>query len=150
LVKENSGQGYLNFYMIIQRLRSKKYGPGKNRLNEELLQGHIKNVFKICRSFFSSDSQSMKVSKILEDFYDKQIFLIKNSDILANDQNDRDKKKKDKNLKKEKKEKKLSKKRNRLEMKDSDDEGNSNVYDQQDQIKKKNMYDNINNYLTVE
>ena len=92
----------------------------------------------------------MKVSKILEDFYDKQIFLIKNSDILANDQNDRDKKKKDKNLKKEKKEKKLSKKRNRLEMKDSDDEGNSNVYDQQDQIKKKNMYDNINNYLTVE
>jgi hypothetical protein len=37
-----------------------------------------------------------------------------------------------------------------MDMKDSDDEGNSNAYDHQDQMKKKNMYDNINNYLTVE
>ena len=108
----------------------------------------MKNVFKICKTYFSSDSQSMKISKILEEFYDRQILNI-HLDQPINDSNDRDKKKKDKAMKKDKKEKKMSKKRNRLD-RDSNDEANSNPFDQQDQIKRKIMFDNINNFLTVE
>ena len=32
LAKENDGDGYLNFADILQRMRNKKYGPGKNSM----------------------------------------------------------------------------------------------------------------------
>jgi hypothetical protein len=64
--------------------------------------------------------------------------------------NDREKKKRDKALKKEKKEKKKNKKRNRNELNDSDEDVNSNVFNEQEQAKKKLMYEHINNQLTVE
>ena len=37
IMQENDGVGYLNFNMILQRLKSKKYGPGKNMIKEDIL-----------------------------------------------------------------------------------------------------------------
>lgn len=34
LALENDGIGYLNFHMILRRLKTKKYGPGKNMIKE--------------------------------------------------------------------------------------------------------------------
>jgi hypothetical protein len=39
--KENDGLGYLNFNMILHRLKTKKYGPGRNMIKEEVLKQHI-------------------------------------------------------------------------------------------------------------
>lgn len=89
------------------------------------------------------------MSRVLEDFFERKILTIHSDNQLNNDSNDRDKKKKDKSLKKDKKEKKMNKKRSRLE-RDSDDDGNSKSYNLQDQMKKKKMFENINNHLTVD
>jgi hypothetical protein len=37
MINENNGIGYLNFSMIIRRMKQKKYGPGKNAINENVL-----------------------------------------------------------------------------------------------------------------
>lgn len=63
---ENDGVGYLNFNMILQRLKSKKYGPGKNMIKEDILQANIRNVFKICYKYYYYDPMSMKICKILD------------------------------------------------------------------------------------
>lgn len=66
---ENGGIGYLNFNMILHRLKTKKYGPGKNMIKEEVLKHHITNVFRNCEKYYSHDALSMRLSKILEAHY---------------------------------------------------------------------------------
>jgi len=70
---ENHGVGYLNFNMILQRLKSKKYGPGKNMIKEDILQMNIRNVFRICEKYYGFDPLSMRISKILEEHFEKEL-----------------------------------------------------------------------------
>ena len=70
---ENGGIGYLNLNMILHRLKTKKYGPGKNMIKEEVLKHHITNIFRNCEKFFSHDELSMKISKILEAHYQYEL-----------------------------------------------------------------------------
>ena len=70
---ENQGVGYLNFNMILQRLKSKKYGPGKNMIKESDLQLNIRNVFRICERYYNFDPLSMRISKILEEHFEKEL-----------------------------------------------------------------------------
>ena len=59
--QENGGIGYLNLNMILHRLKTKKYGPGKNMIKEEVLKNHISNIFRNCEKFFSHDALSMRI-----------------------------------------------------------------------------------------
>ena len=67
--QENGGIGYLNFNMILHRLKTKKYGPGKNMIKEEVLKHHITNVFRNCVKYYQHDPISMRLYKILEAHY---------------------------------------------------------------------------------
>ena len=73
---ENLGVGYLNFNMILQRLKSKKYGPGKNMIKESDLLFNIRNVFRICEKYYHFDPLSMRISKILEAHFDPKPVLL--------------------------------------------------------------------------
>jgi signal transduction histidine kinase len=70
---ENGGIGYLNFNMILHRLKTKKYGPGKNMIKEEVLKHHITNVFRNCEKYYLNDALSMRLSKILEIHYQQEL-----------------------------------------------------------------------------
>ena len=74
--KENSGSGYLNFELIQNRLKTKKYGPGKNMIKEDIIQYHIRNVFQIGQKYFSHDPLLMKIIKVLEAYFEKEILSI--------------------------------------------------------------------------
>lgn len=70
---ENGGIGYLNFNMILHRLKTKKYGPGKNMIKEEVLKHHITNVFRNCEKYYPNDDLSMRLSKILDNHYQQEL-----------------------------------------------------------------------------
>jgi hypothetical protein len=70
---ENGGIGYLNFNMILHRLKTKKYGPGKNMIKEEVLKHHISNVFRNCEKFYSHNALSIRLSGILEAHYQQEL-----------------------------------------------------------------------------
>lgn len=52
LQRENDGEGFLNFQMILYRMRNKKYGAGKNIVKDNLIQTNIRNIFRICEEYF--------------------------------------------------------------------------------------------------
>jgi len=75
LALENDGIGYLNFHMILRRLKTKKYGPGKNMIKETQLIANIRNVFRCCEKYFNQDPVSMRISTILEEHFESELKL---------------------------------------------------------------------------
>lgn len=71
--KDKDDAGYLNFVIILHRLKAKKYGPGRNIIKEEVLQHHIRSVFKYCEDYFSQDEVSMRVARVLLEFFEYQL-----------------------------------------------------------------------------
>ena len=63
----------MNFVIILQRLKAKKYGPGRNIIKEEILQQHILRVFSYCEEHFGHDEESLRISHILRDFFEYQL-----------------------------------------------------------------------------
>lgn len=76
--RENDGEGYLNFQMILFRMKKKKYGSGLNNVKENLIINHTRNIFRMCKRYFSRDEASMKLCKILETFFENELAIISN------------------------------------------------------------------------
>jgi hypothetical protein len=65
--------GFLNFNIIFQKLKSKKYGPGKNLVKTDLIIADIRRVFQVCEKCYSHDPTSLRISRTLEGFFENEL-----------------------------------------------------------------------------
>lgn len=83
--------GFLNFNIILQRLKNKKYGPGKQNVKHDLLCADIRKIFQVCEKYFNFDPISIRVSRTLESYFENEIKKIERgeptkADLAANTQ----------------------------------------------------------------
>lgn len=65
--------GFLNFSMILQKLKSKKYGPGNNKIKTDSLIADIRRIFNVAEKYYTYDSNSIRISRILESYFENEI-----------------------------------------------------------------------------
>jgi hypothetical protein len=75
-MKEYSG-GFLNFNIILQKLKDKKYGSGKNMNKAEQLTSDVRKIFYVCEKYYGYDSTSIRISRTLESFFENEISKLK-------------------------------------------------------------------------
>ena len=141
----------MNLNIILQKLKSKKYGPGKNMIKLDVLVQDIKKIFKICEKYYSYDPTSLRISRTLEQYFEQELKTVNarssskrekmrssrksySSDNGSSDYEISNRKKKDKKKKKEKKKEKT--------------EGNESE-DSDFEVKQK-LFDNIMQNLDIE
>jgi len=141
----------VNLNIILQKLKSKKYGPGKNMIKLDVLVQDIKKIFKICEKYYSYDPTSLRISRTLEQYFEQELKTVNarssskrekmrssrksySSDNGSSDYEISNRKKKDKKKKKEKKKEKT--------------EGNESE-DSDFEVKQK-LFDNIMQNLDIE
>ena len=141
----------MNLNIILQKLKSKKYGPGKNMIKLDVLVQDIKKIFKICEKYYSYDPTSLRISRTLEQYFEQELKTVNarssskrekmrssrksySSDNGSSDYEISNRKKKDKKKKKKKKKEKA--------------EGNESE-DRDFEVKQK-LFDNIMQNLDIE
>jgi len=75
IMQEFSPNGFLNLNSIIQKLKSKKYGPGRNMIKIDVLNTDIRKLFSVCEKYYSYDPNSIRISRTLEVFFESEIKL---------------------------------------------------------------------------
>lgn len=69
---EFKADGFTNFNIILQKLKSKKYGPG-NKIKTESIAADVRRVFNVCEKYYSYDANSIRISRTLESFFENEI-----------------------------------------------------------------------------
>lgn len=75
-MQETGPGGFMNLNIILQKLKSKKYGPGKNMIKLDVLVQDIKKIFKICEKYYSYDATSLRISRILEQHFEQELKIV--------------------------------------------------------------------------
>jgi hypothetical protein len=74
---EFANTGHLNFNTILQRLKTKKYGPGRNMIKVDQLNNDIRKIFSVCEKYYSYHPISIRVSRTLESFFENKLAKMK-------------------------------------------------------------------------
>lgn len=69
---ENDGEGYLLISDIQARLRNKRYGSGRNSVNQKLILKHIRSVFRLHEKYFSANEVDCRKRMQLEQFFENE------------------------------------------------------------------------------
>jgi len=76
IMNEWGAGGFLNFNIILQKLKSKKYGPGRNNIKVDAVLADLRNVFNVCEKFYSYDPTSLRISRTLESFFENEVKVL--------------------------------------------------------------------------
>ena len=63
----------MNLNIILQRLKNKKYGPGKNNIKVDVLQQDVRRIFAVCEKYYNYDPSSIRISRTLESFFESEV-----------------------------------------------------------------------------
>ena len=63
---------FMNLNMILQKLKTKKYGPGNNKIKIDALEADIQRVFDMCELYYNYDPNSIRISRVLQSNYTKE------------------------------------------------------------------------------
>ena len=72
IMRKFSSTGFLNFNIIMQKIKTKKYNVGKN-FDSELVINDINKIFEVCEKYCSYDPNSIRISRTLEGFFENQL-----------------------------------------------------------------------------
>lgn len=73
IMNDFGSSGFLNFNIILQRLKNKKYGPGKNNVKHEALLADVRKIFQVCEKYYNYDPVSIRVSRTLESYFETEV-----------------------------------------------------------------------------
>lgn len=79
-MNEFGSSGYLNFNTILQRLKNKKYGPGKQNVKHDLLLADVRKIFTICEKYYTYDPVSIRVCRTLETYFENEVKKMEKTD----------------------------------------------------------------------
>lgn len=58
---------------MLQKLKDKKYGSGKNMSKAEQLISDVRKIFNVCEKYYSYDSTSIRISRTLESYFENEL-----------------------------------------------------------------------------